>query len=144
MNSKPNVAIIDYGAGNQESVKKAFEFVDANAQVIKNPESLRRFSHIVLPGVGSFYRSINHMRELAWDECLIDNAKSGKPILGICLGMQLLLSKGTEDGISLGLDMIPGEVKRFSFDPILEKLNIPHVGFDTVYFKRNSLLFKNC
>tara|TARA_B100001057_G_C22576466_1_gene843258 strand:- start:174 stop:809 length:636 start_codon:yes stop_codon:yes gene_type:complete len=143
MNSKPNVAIIDYGAGNQESVKKAFEYIGAKAHVIKRPESMKRFSHIVLPGVGSFYRSINYMRELDWDECIIDNAKSGKPILGICLGMQLLLSKGTEDGISFGLDIVPGEVKRFSFDPSLERLTIPHVGFDTVYLKNNSLLFKN-
>ena len=143
MISKPNVAIIDYGAGNQESVKKAFEYIGAKAYVIKTPESMNRFSHIVLPGVGSFYRSINYMRKLGWDKCLIDNAESGKPILGICLGMQLLFSKGTEDGISLGLDMIPGEVGRFSFDPSLERLTIPHVGFDTVYLKNNSLLFKN-
>ena len=143
MNTKPNVAIIDYGAGNQESVKKAFEYVGANAHVIKSPESMKMFSHIVLPGVGSFFRSINYMKELAWDKCLIDSAKSGKPILGICLGMQLLFSKGNEDGISLGLDIIPGEVKRFSFDQSLERLTIPHVGFDTVYFKNDSLLFKN-
>ena len=143
MKLKPNVAIVDYGAGNQVSVAKAFEYLGANVSILSNPESMDRFSHIVLPGVGSFNRSINFMRELNWDQSLIEIAKQGKPLLGICLGMQLLFSIGSEDGISQGLNIIPGEVNRFSFDTKVEGLSIPHVGFDTVYLNLNSKLFKN-
>ena len=104
--TEPNVAIVDYGAGNQVSVAKAFEYLGANVSILSNPESMDRFSHIVLPGVGSFNRSINFMRELNWDQSLIEIAKQGKPLLGICLGMQLLFSIGSEDGISQGLNII--------------------------------------
>ena len=143
MKLKPKVAIVDYGAGNNASVAKAFEYLGANVDIINNPKSMHCFSHIVLPGVGSFNRSINFMRELNWDQCLIEIAKEGKPLLGICLGMQLLFSLGSEDGISQGLNIIPGEVNKFSFDTEVEGLSIPHVGFDTVYLNLNSKLFKN-
>ena len=143
MNSKPKVALIDYGAGNQTSVLKAFEYIGADVNILKNPQSMRDYSHIVLPGVGSFYRSINLIRKLNWDECILNLAKEGKPLLGICLGMQLLFTKGTEDGDSLGLDLIPGEVNHFSLNANLKGLRLPHVGFDSVYINNESLLFKN-
>ena len=143
MNTTPNVALIDYGAGNQASVARAFKYIGANVFVLSRPQSMQKYSHIVLPGVGSFKSSIKKIRELNWDECLIDIAKSGKPLLGICLGMQLLFTEGYEDGFSFGLDIIPGEVNSFSFDPKIFKLSIPHVGFDTVKVKNDSMLFKN-
>ena len=143
MNSIPNIAIIDYGAGNQLSVIRAFEYLGAKVSVLNNPNSMKDFSHVVLPGVGSFYRSVKLMKELNWDECLLDLVNSGKPLLGICLGMQLLFSKGTEDGDARGLNIIPGEVNHFLSKNNLINIQVPHVGFDTVNVMNDSLLFKD-
>ena len=113
MKNDLKIAIVDYGVGNLYSLIKAFEFWGVQAIVSEDPKVLKEASAIVLPGVGSFEAGMRglEIRELV--ETIQEIAKSGKPILGICLGAQLMLSLGHEFGIFKGLDIIRGKVVRF-------------------------------
>src|SRR5690606_37753832 len=109
----PNAAIIDYGMCNLGSVRRAFEECGAMVSVIDDPADLPAASHIVLPGVGSYRDGMIRIREKAWDAAIREAVGSaGVPLLGICLGMQLLAEKGTEGGETEGLGLIPGEVRK--------------------------------
>ena len=143
MKSQTFVGILDYGAGNHSSVVKSFEYLEAKVEIISNPKNIKYCSHIVLPGVGSFFKVINLIKKYEWDSHIKEFQKEGKPILGICLGMQMLFTRSSEDGESKGLDLIPGDIDRFSFDTSINKLRIPHVGFNTVTISKESFLFKN-
>ena len=142
MNSPMRVAIIDYGAGNLRSVQQSLLYLDAEAKVVSEPDQVSGFSHVVLPGVGSFNRAMASMKRRGLDELLRGLVKEGVPVLGICLGMQLLASRSSEGGETCGLDLIIGEVDRFSFKKDSNGLKIPHVGFSTVRPTKNSRLFK--
>ena len=135
------VAIIDYGVGNLRSVLQAIHFLNVEAEVVSDPQLLFGFTHLILPGVGSFRRAMISIRERNLDHILLQQVMGGTPILGICLGMQLLATRSSEDGESLGLGLIPGDVDRFCFDPASVGLKIPHVGFDTVKPRPHSRLF---
>ena len=111
------------------------------AEVVSNPNDLTGFTHLILPGVGSFRRAMLSFKELQLDKILPQLVADGIPILGICLGMQLLASRGSEDGETLGLGLIQGDVDRFAFNTDDNGLD-PHVGFNTVKFTQNSRLFK--
>jgi len=135
------VAVIDYGAGNLGSVLHAISYLGGEAEIIRDPDRLKGFSHMVLPGVGSFHSSINLIRSRGLDQALFEQIEHGVPLLGICLGMQILADRGSEGGESKGMGLISGDVDRFDFDIATSNLKIPHVGFDVVKPKRNSKLF---
>ena len=133
-------AIIDYGMGNLLSVQRAFEKCGSDAVIIDNPLELRDAEHIVLPGVGAFPDAMDNLRKNGWIEEL-NRAVLEKetPILGICLGMQLLADKGYEVRECDGLGYIPGEIIRFT--QTQEKERIPHVGWNEILKREDSPLF---
>ena len=133
-------AIIDYGMGNLLSVQRAFEKCGSDAVIIDNPLELRDAEHIVLPGVGAFPDAMGNLRKNGWIEEL-NRAVLEKetPILGICLGMQLLADKGYEVRECDGLGYIPGEIIRFT--QTQEKERIPHVGWNEILKREDSPLF---
>ena len=138
---RAKVAIVDYGAGNLRSVRQAFTYLDADVEVVSDPCRLVGFSHLVLPGVGSFRRAVLSIQKRGLDQVLRDRLEEGVPVLGICLGMQLLASRSSEDGETYGLGLIEGDVDRFAFPPASTGLKIPHVGFASVTPRPQSKLF---
>ena len=133
-------AIIDYGMGNLLSVQRAFEKCDSDAVIIDNPLELRDAEHIVLPGVGAFPDAMDNLRKTGWIEELTRAVlEKETPILGICLGMQLLADKGYEVRECDGLGYIPGEIVRFT--QTQEKERIPHVGWNEILKREDSPLF---
>jgi len=131
------IAIIDYGMGNLRSVQKAFEFLGFEAIITDNPQVIGRANKVILPGVGAFADAIKTIREKRMDEEIFAAAKSGKPFLGICLGMQLMFEKSCEYGEHKGLGLIKGEIKHL---PDTEKS--PHMGWNSLHIKRKSPLFE--
>lgn len=128
------IAIIDYGMGNLRSVQKGFERMGREAVVTRDPKTILSAGKVVLPGVGAFPDCMRNLEEFG----LIDPVKkcisSGKPFLGICLGLQLLFTEGEEFGVHKGLDIVKGRVVRFNIqDPTLK---IPHMGWNSVSIKR--------
>ena len=135
------VGIINYEAGNICSVHRAFSYLGSTVRIVNHPEEISTCTHLVLPGVGSFKAAMNSLHRLGFVNALIDYTNSSRPLLGICLGMQLLASRSSEDGVTKGLDLIKGDVERFDFIPTPE-LKIPHVGFTSTSFSTKSRLFK--
>lgn len=139
--SKRHVTVVDYGMGNLWSVKSALEYIGAVVEVSADPREVERSSWIVLPGVGSFFKAMETLRNTRLDSAIITAVQEkGAKILGICLGMQLLGSSSTEDGYCEGLGLVPGSVDRFKRE-VLGDLKIPHIGFNTVRFSENYGLF---
>jgi glutamine amidotransferase len=135
-----NVAIIDYGMGNLDSVARAVEECGGDPWITDQPASLEKAGWIILPGVGSFTDGMAHLLERGWPDVLHDHVMNKAiPFLGICLGMQLMASKGWEGGETAGLGWIPGEVKRL--DPQDSKERIPHVGWNEVHLSKETPLF---
>lgn len=134
------VAIIDYKMGNLDSVAKAVFYCGGNPVVTSNASDLETATHIVLPGVGSFKEGIKNIRELGLDKILKEQVSKNKiPLLGICLGMQLLSSRGAEGGNSEGLNFVPGTVVKLERKTAHER--IPHIGWNEVNFVNDSRLF---
>ncbi|WP_018132076.1 imidazole glycerol phosphate synthase subunit HisH [Effusibacillus pohliae] len=125
------IAIVDYGMGNLRSVQKAFEKIGHEAVVTSDPQQVEAAAGVLLPGVGAFGDAMFHLRQLGLLDAVKRVAKQEKPLLGICLGMQLLFSTSEEHGHHLGLNLIPGHVKRFK-----GKFKIPHVGWNSLQVKR--------
>lgn len=134
------VAIVDYGVGNLFSLKSSFAAIGVDVVVTDDPEVLKKADGIVLPGVGAFEDAANKLRSTGLDKVLVELAESGKLLLGICLGMQLLFEKSYEYGEHQGLGLIKGSVKPIS-DVIPSELKIPHIGWNPLIFKKNSPLF---
>ena len=127
------IAIVDYGVGNLFSLKSSFLAVGADVTVTGDAEMLRRADRIVLPGVGAFGDAAKKLRESGLFEVIIEEANAGKPLLGICLGMQMLLEKSYEYGEHEGLGLIPGAIRPIG-ETIPENLKIPHIGWNALHF----------
>ena len=134
------VAIVDYGMGNLDSVARAVEECGGSPLVTEKPGDLEAANYIVLPGVGAFAMGMQNIREQQLDEALTEQViGKGIPFLGICLGMQLLATKGWEGGETVGLGWIEGEVKRLRPDGQNER--IPHIGWNEVIVTQSCPLF---
>ena len=129
------IAIIDYGMGNLHSVSKAVERLGYEALVTSDPEEIMAADGAILPGVGAFGDAMEHLREANLHDVVISYAQSGKPLLGICLGMQLLFTTSEEHGSHEGLNLLPGKVVRFRGD-----YKVPHMGWNRLKFVRSSPL----
>jgi len=129
--------IIDYGMGNLGSVQRAFEECGTSVHVSSDPSILGRAQAVVLPGVGSFTEGMQNLRARGLDRALTEASAAGLPVLGICLGMQLLATRGTEGGDTAGLGLIPGLVDRIP--PGGHR--IPHVGWNEVHLRQTHPLF---
>lgn len=126
------IALIDYGMGNLHSVAKALEASGGKVALVSRPEELANASRIVLPGVGAFRDCIGALNESGMDTAILDFIASGKPFLGICLGMQVLMDASYEFGLYKGLGLIPGVVKRFPDTHPARGFKIPHMGWNDV------------
>lgn len=135
------VAIIDYGVGNLFSLKSSLAAIGAEAVVTGDADVIRAADKIILPGVGAFGDAAAKLRESGLDKVVIEEAKSGKPLLGICLGMQLLFDKSFEYGEHEGLGLIPGEIRSIR-DVIGEGLKVPHIGWNALKFTKKNELFR--
>ena len=129
------IAIIDYGVGNLFSLASSFKAIGADVTVVSNPEELTNYEKIVLPGVGAFGDAAKKLRDCGMADALKAEAAKGKPILGICLGMQLLLEKSYEYGEHEGLGLIGGEIRPIS-DVIPADLKIPHIGWNALHLTK--------
>ena len=131
------IAILDYGMGNLRSVEKALEHVGASASVSADPGVAREADGVILPGVGAFPRAMERVRELGLDDLIEERRQAGAPILGICLGLQLLFDSSTELSGAAGLGTIPGEVRALEPGGALK---VPHIGWARVRWERESRL----
>ncbi len=135
------IAIVDYGVGNLFSLKSSFAAIGADAVVTGEAEVLRRADRILLPGVGAFGDAAAKLRTSGLDRVVIEEANAGKPLLGICLGMQLLFERSLEYGVHAGLSLIPGEVRPIA-EVLPAGLKIPHIGWNALRFNgKTSPLF---
>ncbi|HYG96460.1 MAG TPA: imidazole glycerol phosphate synthase subunit HisH [Solirubrobacterales bacterium] len=130
------IAILDYGMGNLRSVEKALEHVGVTARVSGDPEEVRAADGVILPGVGAFPRAMERIRELGLDELVDERREAGVPILGICLGLQLLFESSSELGGATGLGVLPGPVAELE----APGLKVPHIGWAPVRWARESRL----
>ena len=135
------IAIVDYGVGNLFSLESSFAAIGAEVKVTSDPAEMHRAERIVLPGVGAFGDAADRLRLSGLDEVLRREAADGKPVLGICLGMQLLFEKSLEYGEHDGLGLIPGVVKPIA-DTVPAGLKIPHMGWNSLHFEKESPLFR--
>ena len=135
------IAIVDYGIGNLFSVVSSFKYIGVDARVTSDADEIRQADKIILPGVGAFGDAKKKLRETGLDKVIIEEAKNGKPIMGICLGMQLLFEKSYEYGEYDGLGLLKGSV--IGMHGVIDsKLQIPHIGYNALAFKKNHPLFK--
>lgn len=121
-----SIAVIDYGAGNLKSVTKALSYLGLFNQIVSAPEELERADGMILPGVGAFPMCMKALRERGMEQAILRQAEK-KPLLGICLGMQMLLDSSSEMGGDQGLGLIPGKVER-----IETALKLPHIGWNSI------------
>lgn len=138
------INIIDYEMGNLRSVEKAFESLGFAAQVSANPLDIVNADKVVLPGVGAFRDCIGNLRQGGFVEPLLAHVAAGKPLLGICVGMQMLFDESEEFGRHQGLGLIPGKVLRFPADMEEggERLKVPHMGWNNLRVQKPSPLLK--
>jgi glutamine amidotransferase len=130
------IAILDYGMGNLRSVEKALEHVGVTATITREPGEVRAADGVILPGVGAFPRAMERIRELGLDELIAERRDEGVPILGICLGLQLLFDASTELGGAAGLRLLEGPVGELE----AVGLKVPHIGWEPVRWERESRL----
>ena len=136
------VAIVDYGVGNLFSLKSSFAAIGADVTVTADPEVLKAADRIILPGVGAFADAAAKLRSSGLDVVLKTLAAEGKPLMGICLGMQLLFENSYEYGCHAGLGLLKGSVRPIR-DVIPADYKIPHIGWNGLLFKKDSPLFSH-
>jgi imidazole glycerol-phosphate synthase subunit HisH len=133
---RTKIAILDYGMGNLRSVEKALEWVGAKATITSDPRAVRDADGVILPGVGAFPAAMRRVRELELDALVAERLSSGTPVLGICLGLQLLLERSSEQGGAEGLGLVAGDVAELE----TRGLKVPHIGWEPVRWERSSEL----
>lgn len=134
------IAVVDYGMGNSRSVDKGLQKVGRKTLVTRNPEEILECQGVVLPGVGAFKDCMRNLKKYGLVDCLYRFIESGRPLLGICLGLQLLFTESEEFGRQKGLNLIRGRVTRF---PLLKGLKVPHMGWNTIKKRKESPLFSS-
>ena len=134
--SGARIAILDYGMGNLRSVEKALEHVGVTAKITNDGDEVRAADGVILPGVGAFPAAMTRIRELGLDELIAERCDASVPILGICLGLQLLFESSTELGGATGLGLLDGPVGALE----AEGLKVPHIGWSPVRWERESRL----
>ena len=130
--------IINYNVGNLHNLKNALDFSGIENRLVTDPNEVKKADRILLPGVGAFAPAMDHLKKSGMFDALQEKFQSGAPMLGVCVGAQLLLDSSEEDGFHKGLGWIPGKVKRFS-----HKLKVPQIGWNSVKKQKNNLLFKD-
>lgn len=129
------ISILNYGMGNIRSVQNALNYIGIESKVINTSKEVLKSEKLILPGVGSFRLAMNNIRERnLFDALNVAVLEEHKPILGICLGMQLMGEVSYEDGLTKGFGWIKGSIKKFPTEKL--SIKVPHVGFNTVYFKK--------
>jgi glutamine amidotransferase len=141
--SKKVVAIVDYRAGNLTSVARALQYLKQSYEITDNPEALERASHVIFPGVGAAGEAMSYLRQTHLDKQIMDCVRAGKPMLGICLGTQVIF-ESSEENDTRCLGIVPGSVKRFPADLRHDGhiLKIPHMGWNNVSFRKDHPVFK--
>lgn len=129
------IAIVDYGMGNLRSVQKGFEKVGHEAMVTRDPATVRQAAKVVLPGVGAFEDAMGELNRLGLTNSILGAIDSGRPFLGICLGLQLLFERSYENGEHAGLGVLKGEVVRFQLPP---EYSVPHMGWNQAIIRRRA------
>ena len=137
------IGIVDYNMGNLASVINAFAKVGANATLESDPTKLSQYDKLILPGVGAFGDAMEHLKENGMDKAIIEYAKLGKPLLGICLGMQLLFESSQEFGTHKGLGLIPGKVVAFDENKFDHPQKVPHMGWNELFQVKDAALNNN-
>ena len=135
------IAILDYGVGNLFSLRSSFAVIGAQAEVTADPDVIRNADRLILPGVGAFADAAEKLRNSGLDQVLIETAAKGTPLMGICLGMQLLFERSFEYGEHAGLGLLRGEVRPIA-ERIPPELKIPQMGWNSLIFRKNSPLFR--
>jgi glutamine amidotransferase len=130
------IAIIDYGVGNLRSVEKAFTAQGIPAVVTRDEQVLRAADKLVLLGVGAFGYAMDSLRQLGFDQLVVEAANAGKPIIGLCVGLQMMFDEGHEFGVHRGLGLLPGRVVKFP-----SGVRVPHVGWNQVEIKQSHPIF---
>ena len=139
-----DVGIVDFGAGNIASVEQAVEYAGGSTRRVNTPEEILKCDRLILPGVGAAGQSLKYMREASLDEAIREMVlDKGAPLLGICLGMQMLADKLNEFGAHEGLGLIPGEVVKID-DVVEEVPRVPHMGWNKVNFEGKGKAFGAC
>lgn len=136
------IGLIDYNMGNLRSVSNAFEQLGVAVEIVRDAKEVERFDKIILPGVGAFKDAMDCLHERGLDDAIKAFAASKKPLLGICLGMQLLFESSVEFGECKGLGLIEGEIVKFDASRFGHKLKIPHMGWNTLHVTQETPLFK--
>ena len=136
------IVIVDYGVGNLFSLKSSFAMIGAEAQVSADAEVIAKAEKIILPGVGAFEDAAKKLRDSGLADVVIEAAKKGTPLMGICLGMQLLFEESHEFGIHKGLGLLPGRVVAMS-DVIPADLKVPQIGWNALHIQKEHPLLKN-
>ena len=134
------IAIIDYDAGNLRSVEKALQYLGKETIVTRDPEQIRKADKVILPGVGAFGDAMKKLQEYHLDTLIREIADSGKPLLGICLGLQLLFEESEESPGVEGLGILEGKIRRI---PEGDGLKVPHIGWNSLHLEHNGRLFRN-
>lgn len=137
-----NIAILNYGMANLRSVQKAFEHVGDSAVIISTPKEVAQADRLVLPGVGAFADAMAHLRDNGFVEPILRHIESGRPFLGICLGLQMLFEVGYEDGQHAGLGVLRGKCVRFDVDQTLG-LKVPHMGWNALNVVRKAPIYRD-
>lgn len=133
------IAIVDYNMGNLASVRNAFDLLGEQVVVESDPDKIAGYDKLILPGVGAFGDAMEHLKERGMDRAVSEFAQSGKYLLGICLGMQLLFESSEEFGINEGLGLVPGRVVAFDSSRFHQPLKVPHMGWNRMFTQEHPL-----
>lgn len=136
------IVIIDYGMGNLKSVKNALDFIGIESKISSNESDIKNANALILPGVGAFPDAMDNIEKLSLDKIIKDEVKKGKPLLGICLGMQLLFENGFEGIERKGLGLLKGNIVKMKEDK-KNNVKIPHIGWNNLIYNKKNQLFNN-